>query len=314
MGPFVSALTQEARRAGGAVVAVLNVTPDSFFDGGRYETPEALEQRLAAIVQEGARFVDIGAESTRPGAAPVSVQEQCLRLEPAVRMALARGGLWVSVDTTEPDVADRALSWGAHAINDVSCLANPELARVVATRRAALLLMHARGSMSAMPGFSEYPDDGYSDVVADVSREWSCARDRACSLGLERDDVVFDPGLGFAKNAQQSWALVRALSALSELAPASLLGPSRKSFLNLLGEVPPALRLGATIGVCIAARQAGVTALRVHDVQVVKQALAAWRLGRADASENGDDAATSVLRASRDCGASSIAEAPCWRA
>ena len=155
---------------GAALMGVLNVTPDSFYDGGRHATPEAAARRIDELLAEGADILDIGGESSRPGAEPVPAAEQIRRIEPAVRYAVDRGAL-VSVDTTSPEVAEHALRLGAVLVNDVSCLADPELAAVCARFGSGLVIMHSRGPMSKMPGFSQYPETGYRDVVAEVDAE-----------------------------------------------------------------------------------------------------------------------------------------------
>jgi len=260
------------RLRGAALMGVLNVTPDSFFDGGRYAGERAAEGRIDALLAEGADIVDIGGESSRPGAEPVDAAEQVARIEPAVRHALLRRAL-VSIDTTDPAVADRMLGLGAHLVNDVSCLSEPRLARVCAEHGKPLLLMHAKGRMNRMPGFSSYPDQAYGDVVADVLAEWRSARDRAMAEGLAREDVWLDPGLGFSKNARHSFAILRGLEHFASEGVPLVLGPSRKSFLTLVADAPPERRLGGTIAVCLAAVQKGARVLRVHDVADVHQAL-----------------------------------------
>ena len=257
-------------------MGVLNATPDSFFDGGRYPTPSALEQRVEELVAAGADLLDIGGESSRPGSDPVSADEQLGRVEPAVRHALERGAL-VSIDTADPIVADRMLELGAHALNDVSCLSDVELARVAGRHGAVLILMHSRIPMSQMSGFSEYPDDAYEDVVADVLREWSAARDRALDAGMPRERVWLDPGIGFAKNARHSFEVLRGLEAFAAEGVPLVVGPSRKSFIAAVDPSPPEERLGGTIAACLSAAKRGASVLRVHDVAAVRQALAVAR-------------------------------------
>ena len=208
-------------------MGTVNVTPDSFYDGGRYLGAEAAARHVDHLIEQGADLLDIGGESTRPGADPVPAREQIARIEPVVLHAVERGAL-VSIDTTQPEVADRMLELGAHIINDMSCLADDDLARVVARHEAALIIMHSRGPMNRMPGFSQYPDDAYADVVADVLDEWGAARDRAVAAGVPHGNVLLDPGLGFAKNARHSYELLTRLSELgsrgrarSSLAPAA---------------------------------------------------------------------------------------------
>lgn len=254
-------------------MGVLNVTPDSFSDGGRYLEPSEARQRVDELMRDGADWIDVGAESSRPGALPVPAKEQLERLESVILHAL-RVGAVVSVDTTSPEVAERALALGAHLINDVSCLADPDLAKVTARAEADLLLMHARGPMSAMPGFSEWPDDAYGDVVDDVSREWAAARERAVQAGLSADRVFFDPGLGFAKNARHSFEVLRRLSEFQHLGAPIIVGPGRKSFIAAVDPSSPSERLGGTVAACVIAAERGASALRVHDVREVRQALA----------------------------------------
>lgn len=264
------------RARGAALMGVLNVTPDSFYDGGQYLSHERAEQQIDALVRAGADCLDIGGESTRPGADPVSADEQVARIEPAVRCALTRDVV-VSIDTSDPVVADRMLELGAHLINDVSCLADAELARVCARHGAPLIVMHARGPMSQMRGFSDYPDDAYADVVSDVTREWRAARDRAIACGLAREDIWFDPGIGFGKNARQSFELLRQLNRFQTEGTQIVVGPSRKSFIRAVDEAPPAERLGGTIAACLLAVERGAHVLRVHDVREVAQALSVAR-------------------------------------
>ncbi len=264
---------------GAALMGVLNVTPDSFYDGGRYLGPEAARAQVERLLAEGAAIIDVGAESSRPGAESVPAPEQLERLDTALRHAVARGAL-VSIDTTSPEVAERALALGARMVNDVSCLADAELARVTARAGATLVLMHARGPMSAQRGFSLYPDSGYADVVRDVLAEWRSARDRAVGAGLAPADVWLDPGLGFAKNARQSFELLARLSELTAEGVPVVVGPSRKSFIASVDGAPPAERLGGTVAACLAAVERGARVLRVHDVRAVGQALAVSRLAR----------------------------------
>lgn len=279
-----SKLLAVRRTGSAAVMGVLNVTPDSFSDGGDFLEPSAARTRVDALLNDGADIVDIGGESSRPGSAAVPAREQIERIEPALRYAVERGAL-VSIDTTLPEVAEHCLNAGATLINDVSCLAEPDLARVVAKAGGDLLLMHARGPMSRMPGFSEWPDEAYTDVVVDVAREWSTARDRAVAQGQPRERIFFDPGLGFAKNARHSFELLRRLHEFRSLEAPVFVGPGRKSFIASVDPAPPSERLGGTIAACVISAQKGAHALRVHDVREVRQALAV--LGACEDNEVG---------------------------
>ena len=269
----VSRQIEDLRRERGMplLMGVLNVTPDSFFDGGRYDGIGTAARRIDQLVTEGADLIDIGGESTRPGAAAVPASEQIARLEPALRHALGTGRL-VSIDTTSPEVARFALGVGAHLLNDVSCLADADLARACAEHRAPLIIMHARGPAASMAGFSVYPDSGYEDVVEDVRREWQSARNRAVVAGMSAEDVYFDPGIGFAKNAQQSYTLLARLAAFQSEG-LIVVGASRKSFIAAVDGAPPEERLGGSVAACLLAAARGAAIIRVHDVREVRQAL-----------------------------------------
>jgi dihydropteroate synthase len=266
----------ERARAGRgvALMGVCNVTPDSFSDGGRYLAPGAARARVDELLAEGADVIDVGGESTRPGAPPVLAAEQTERVLDVVKYAASRGAC-VSIDTTSPAVAAACLDGGAWAVNDVSCLRDDDLARVVAASGGVLLLMHARGTQAQMAGFSRYPDHAYGDIVADVLAEWEGAAERARSCGVPRDALVMDPGLGFAKNARHSFELLQRLGELVRALDVPVaLGASRKSFLTLVDEgVGPDERLGASIAAALAAAARGVAILRVHDVRATRQAL-----------------------------------------
>jgi len=259
-------------------MGVCNVTPDSFSDGGQHFSYADACARVDALVGEGADFIDIGAESTRPGAKPVPPEEQLARMLEVVRYAATRGA--VSVDTTSVVVADACLDAGAIAVNDVSCLKDLALADVAAAARATLILMHARGSQTDMRGFSEYPDEAYPDVVRDVIAEWNVAAERAIERGVRRTELVMDPGLGFSKNAVQSAELLRNTRALvREVGVPVLVGASRKSFLTLVDkDAAPSLRIGASIAASMHAAQGGASILRVHDVRAARQAIDLSRL------------------------------------
>lgn len=254
-------------------MGVVNATPDSFYAESRSEGTVAARQRIDQLCAEGAEIADIGGESSRPGAEPVTAEQQIARIEPAVTYAVSTQSLLVSVDTTSAQVAERMLEIGAVLVNDVSCLADVDLARVTARFGAGLILMHTRGTLGSMQGFSEYPDDAYVDVVADVRREWCTARDRAVAAGMPRENVWFDPGIGFGKNARQSFELLRRLGELGDLGVPIVVGASRKSFIRAVDDVGPEDRLGGTIAACLWCAAQGARVLRVHDVRSVRQAL-----------------------------------------
>jgi len=260
-------------------MGVCNRTPDSFSDGALCLDDAAADEHVRRLVAEGADIIDIGAESTRPGAEPVEASEQMRRIGSSIRNACALGVL-VSIDTTSTAVAAWALEEGASIVNTVSLDPAEELGALAARSNASLVLTHARGSMTAMRGFSVYDDAAYGDVVADVAREWSFAADRALAAGLPREDLVFDPGLGFTKNARHSIELCRRLGELCALGFAVLVGPSRKSFLARIAAregvalAPPTERIGGTIAAVLGCVRRGARIVRVHDVGVTVQALA----------------------------------------
>jgi dihydropteroate synthase len=271
---FQDALERARSARGVALMGVCNVTPDSFSDGGLYFDPAAACARVDQLVAEGADVVDIGGESTRPGAPSVTAADQIERVLGAVRYA-ASAGVCVSIDTGDPEVAAACLDAGAHAVNDVTCLRDVRLAEVVASRDAAFVLMHARGRPEQMAGFSQYPDDGYRDVVSDVCAEWESAARRACSVGVLREAIVMDPGLGFAKNARQSAELLARIGEIVGAVDAPVaVGASRKSFLNVVDPgAEPQARMGASIAAALHAARAGAALLRVHDLRATRQAL-----------------------------------------
>lgn len=256
-------------------MAVLNVTPDSFSDGGQFVHPEAAARQIDRMLADGADIIDIGPESSRPGSTPVDAETQLRRAEPAVAYALARGAV-VSIDTTSPEVASACLKRGVHIINDVSCLGNEDLARVVSDFDAELVLMHSRGSMQAM-SFSVYPSSGYDDVVRQVRGEWEQARERAVRAGLSARRIFFDPGLGFHKSAEQSLELLGRLGEFLELDAPIVVGASRKSFLSHFAGPSPDQRLGGSVAAALHAVDAGARVVRVHDVDVTAQALRVTR-------------------------------------
>ncbi len=275
---FQAAHDRGCDKRGLSLMGVCNVTPDSFSDGGRYLDPREARARVDQLLAEGADVVDIGGESTRPGAAPVTPKEQLSRVLDVVKYAADRGAC-VSIDTTSPEVAAACLDAGACVVNDVSCLREDDLAKVVASSGAAIVIMHTRGAQAEMKGFSEYPDDAYGDdVVEAVIQEWRMAAVRAKAAGLADVAIWMDPGLGFAKNARQSMELLRQVRRFAVLDNRVVIGASRKSFLRLVDpEAGPDDRLGASIA---AAVHASWTAnmLRVHDVRATAQAIDLARL------------------------------------
>jgi len=257
------------------VVGILNVTPDSFSDGGLYADPAHAIDRALELAAEGADAIDIGAQSTRPGsAAPVGAEEEWRRLKPVLAPLAARLaplGIPISVDTYRASVARRAIDAGAAMVNDVSVLtADPDMAGVVAGAGAGLVIMHALGAPEAMHA----PRD-YADVGAEV-RDFLAARIAdAASQGVAPERIALDPGVGFSKRAEQSVAALHALPLLTALGRPLYIGVSRKSFLGQLTGRPVAERLPAGLGAAVAAVLLGARIVRTHDVAATRDALLA---------------------------------------
>jgi dihydropteroate synthase len=267
------------------VMAVLNVTPNSFSDGGRWSDTDAAIARGRQLASDGADLVDVGGESTRPGARRVPVEEELRRVLPVVR-ELTAAGITVSIDTMRSAVAEQALNAGATLVNDVSGgLADPSMLRLVAAANVPYVMMHWRGHSFRMAELTTY-----GNVVADVCSELSQRLDDAIEAGVEAEAVILDPGLGFAKNAEHNWALLAHLDALGRLGRPLLVGASRKRFLGALladgrtGEHRPTdQRDDATAAVTALAAAAGVWGVRVHEVPASLDAshvAAAWRAAR----------------------------------
>ena len=259
------------------VMGIVNVTPDSFSDGGRYLEPAAAVARGIELLEEGADILDLGAESTRPGSTPVPAAEQWRRLEPVLRgLREARPGAALSLDTRVAEVAGLGLSLGAHIVNDVSALADHDMAGVVSRAGAGLVLMHMRGTPEDMQR-----DTGYEDVTAEVAMFLHTRAATARAAGVPDECIALDPGIGFGKSAGGSLELLARLPELTALGRPVLVGASRKSFLARLtgDEGPPADRVPASLAAAALAVYDGATILRVHDVaatvRVAKLALAA---------------------------------------
>ena len=255
-----------------AVAGILNVTPDSFSDGGRFREANAALARAWEIVDEGAAILDIGAESTRPGADPVPADVEWARLAPVLR-GLRDLPIPISVDTAKLSVAERALDAGAAAINDVTALrTDPGLAALAARTGAGLVLMHMRGTPRTMQR-----DTRYDDVVSEVRVALDAARGVALDAGCAPGQVAVDPGLGFGKSVAGNLELLARLDEIASLGAPVWIGPSRKSFLGALLDAEPHERLTGSVTACLAAARAGAGVLRVHDVRATREALTVER-------------------------------------
>ncbi|MDT4979820.1 MAG: dihydropteroate synthase [Pseudonocardiales bacterium] len=250
------------------VMGVLNVTPDSFSDGGRYASVEDAVAHAVEMRADGADLIDVGGESTRPGAQRVEAAEETRRVLPVVK-ALAAQGIPISVDTYRASVAAAAIEAGASVVNDVSGgLGDPDMARVVRDAACPWILMHWRGHSASMQQLAHY-----DDVVSDVRAELSARVDAALAAGVDRDQLVLDPGLGFAKTAAHNWALLASLESLVALGFPVLVASSRKSFLGtLLASAdgvprPVSDREDATTALTAYSALRGVWGVRVHEVR-----------------------------------------------
>jgi len=250
------------------VLGILNVTPDSFSDGDRYTEPEAAIEHGLALVEAGADVIDVGGESTRPGATPVSPEEEWARLSGVIE-PLARRGVTVSIDTMKHTVAERAIDAGAAIVNDVSGLrASPAIAGLCARTGAGLVIMHMRGEPRTMQ-----EDTRYSDVAAEVGAWLRESAEFARAAGCAAVQLVVDPGIGFGKSAGGNLELLARTGEIAALGYPVLVGPSRKSFIGSVARAPATERLGGTLAACVAALERGARLFRVHDAGPARQAL-----------------------------------------
>ncbi|HEX6590084.1 MAG TPA: dihydropteroate synthase [Longimicrobiales bacterium] len=256
------------------LLGILNVTPDSFSDGGRYDTLDAALARAEQLVAEGADALDVGGESTRPGAQSVDAAAERARVVPVIAALVRRfPEVPVTIDTVKDDVARAALDAGACAVNDVSGLRiDPSIAATVARANAGLILMHSRGGVGEMASYdlATYGEDPVGEIVHELATSLAVARD----AGVALDAILLDPGLGFSKRTEHSVACLRELDRFRALGVPVLIGPSRKRFVgDLGGGATPAERLEGTIAACLYAVRQGAAWLRVHDVGPVRKAL-----------------------------------------
>lgn len=256
------------------VMGILNVTPDSFSDGGKFlDDPVAANDHAGAMLEAGAAIIDIGGESTRPGGAAVWEGDEIKRVIPAIE-AVRLMGAAVSVDTRRPAVMEAALQSGAHIINDVSALRHdPRSLELAAAAKVPVILMHAPGDGEDLHG-----EGDYTNVVFDVFDWLAAARDRAVEAGIARDQIMLDPGIGFGKTLSDNLALINALPLFHGLGQPLLLGASRKRMIGAMSnEAAAHERLGGSLALAVAGMNAGIQMLRVHDVPETVQARNIWR-------------------------------------
>ena len=255
------------------LMGILNITPDSFSDGGQFIDPRIAIDRAGELLAAGADIIDCGAESTRPGAERIDASEQIARLEPIlpqICQIAERAGSVVSIDTTRAEVAEFAINSGASIVNDVSAgRDDDEMFSLVADKGCALVLMHMLGQPATMQDKPEY-----GDVLAEVREFLADRLKAACDAGIPSGMCVVDPGIGFGKRLQDNLRLMRELDGLLDLGAVLLVGPSRKRFIGEISSLEDkSERLGGTIAACLQCFQKGATIFRVHDVGPVRQAL-----------------------------------------
>lgn len=254
-------------------MGILNATPDSFSDGRCALSPDEAIDRALRLADEGADILDIGGESSRPGATPVPAEEEIRRVLPLIEALAPRLTIPISIDTTKAEVARAALDAGAAIINDITALTgDPAMARLAADRQAGVVLMHMRGRPDTMQ-----IDPRYDDVLAEV-HDWLARQvDRAESHGIPRERIAVDPGIGFGKTFEHNMVILRNLHRFASLGCALLVGTSRKGFLGILTGRPVERRLAASVASALAALHAGADVVRVHDVAATVDAIKVWQ-------------------------------------
>ncbi len=256
----------------GIVLGILNVTPDSFSDGGSFGDTEAACAQGLKLLGEGADVLDVGGESTRPGASPVDEAEELRRILPVINALRSKTSAPLSIDTSKASVAAAALAAGADIINDVTALrGDPKMGPLIASRKAGLILMHMQGVPATMQENPSYPND---DVLGAVLKFLSERRATAIGLGVDPASIILDPGIGFGKTAIHNLALLRGIPSLASLGAPLMIGHSRKAFLGSIAQsLNPADRFWPGIAITSLARELGARLFRVHEVQPHREAL-----------------------------------------
>ena len=250
-------------------MGILNLTPDSFSDGGKFLNPEKALLRAIELEAEGADVIDIGAESSRPGARPVSLQQECERLDSALDLILKQVKVPVSLDTTKAKVAEFGLKKGVAIINDVSGLkADPNMASVIRNHESGLIIMHRRGTPETMQSFTDY-----RDLVSEVLQELRESMDLALAAGICENQIAIDPGLGFSKTSEQNFEIIKHIADFLTLKRPIIVGASRKSFLGKVTGRESHERVFASTAAAVLLAERGAHILRVHDVRATKDAL-----------------------------------------
>lgn len=250
------------------VMGILNVTPDSFSDGGRWNTPEAAIQHANEMINAGATIIDIGGESTRPGAADVSVEEELERVLPVVEAIARRFEVFISVDTSRPAVMREAARAGAHLLNDIRALREPGALQAALDTGLPVCLMHMQGDPKTMQ-----IQPVYTDVVAEIKQFFAEQIARCTAAGLPRAKIILDPGFGFGKNLSHNYQILARLSEFHDFGLPLLVGMSRKSMIGQVLNVPPEKRVTGSIACAVIAAMQGAQIIRVHDVKETVEAI-----------------------------------------
>lgn len=264
------------------VMGIVNTTPDSFFDGGKHNTPDAAYEHSVMLLEQGATILDIGGESSRPGSAPVSVQEELDRVCPVVEALAQMSGIsddldnpgsrkfYISVDTVKAKVARECMRLGAHIINDISaCTMDPDMLSTVASTGASVVLNHMRGSFGTM----QQDFKPYVNVVEEVREELFAQVDKLLALGVEKSKICIDPGIGFGKTVQDNIDLMKAIDVFAQTGYPVLIGTSRKSYIGKMPGLEKSDRLIPTVTAGIVAAIGGASVIRVHDVREAKESI-----------------------------------------
>ena len=255
------------------IMGILNVTPDSFSDGGQHHHKEQAVQRALQMIEEGASIIDIGGESTRPNASPVELEEEIQRVIPVVE-ALAKYDVVISIDTSQPEVIRAAVKAGAHIWNDVRALTRPQALETAAELNIPVILMHMRGEPTNMNQL-----DQYTNVTEDVMYELQQRLDHALKIGIKKHNIILDPGFGFAKNAQQNFQLLNEFWKLNQMGYPILSGLSRKRFIGeALNGIPAQERAVGSVAGHLMSIQQGASIVRAHDVKATSDAINVWKM------------------------------------
>lgn len=247
-------------------MGILNVTPDSFSDGGRFLDPADAVTHAGQMIRDGADIIDVGGESTRPEADSVSEGEELRRILPVIEGIRSRSDCMISIDSIKPEVVAAALDAGADLINDVTGLRNEEMIKTAAEKQVPVIIMHMLGSPRTMQN-----NPHYHNLIEDIAEFFQCQVDKAVMAGIPEEKIILDPGLGFGKKVEDNFTLIRNLARFSELGRPILVGPSRKSFIGFILNLPEDQRLEGTSAAVTASILNGAKIVRVHDVKEMKR-------------------------------------------